>query len=403
MLKNNVAAKLLPLIFSLTSFAVGCADPLSPSSSLSEQQEEETAAAEADTAAAEAVAKIPSSSMAKTPEMLPMPTETKSLEPMEISIPELKLTYPVTSFDFAIDNKMDLQASTTTGQAAPRAAFSALKVRVMPNQGAISLSKQLFSGTSLSKVVLQRAANVSTKTKASPVATFELVSVAKISSLVDSNSVEEEYELRFASLQLFLTSSDDPYRAPSWVAINVPTNTASLSAGLNCEYSSATPFVQAHESWPLPSGATAVDRFELAMSNEAPPNAATGGAAMAGRAKLDTLAFERTLDKNGLCAVAYAQSLRPIGTMTFQAATGLDSKGRAIIPHSWDSCTTFAKRVSFSGGGTEETREHVEFAAGGIVRTDTTFSPLDGTPLKPVVTGWSFINNKPVLSCNDVR
>lgn len=91
--------------------------------------------------AAEAVAKIPSSRMGgdEDPANVAVPNEVKELSPLHLSIPELKVTYPVASFTFSALNPSTV-VSSATGSSMGKARFSSLIVHVTPNIGAPSLA-----------------------------------------------------------------------------------------------------------------------------------------------------------------------------------------------------------------------------------------------------------------------
>jgi hypothetical protein len=384
----------LPILFLAVSSlaAVACAAPTTESSGAA-SNDQAPADEKTEMTASEAIAKIPSSSMVADPQIA-MPEETKELAPLQLYIPELKITYPVAAFNFSVSNDMTI-GSVSGGAGGGKAQFSSLSVHVTPTLGTPSLMTQLAKGAILDKVVLFRAAQG--KNKQIDIATFGMVAVDNMFTQGHDQALDEAYEFKFGTLDLKAPSNDSTKLD---VTKNISETTASTDT---C--SSYGPFVQAHASWPIPKPGVQVDRFSILMTNESNlgSSSATAGAG-AGKAHLDLLSVDSIFDKNAACALRDIHLGRNLGSMQFAIATAFDSaKGKLSIPYKWESCVTFATGISFSGGGTHEIHQSIAFEAGGIIRTDAVASKtkpgelVDGAP-----AGWSFVNNKAITSCSEI-
>jgi hypothetical protein len=394
MTTNNVLAqKLLPIIFAASSLtAVACAAPTTTSTTSNETSSEESKTTNdtAEMTASEAVAKIPSSAMIgeQGPSDVAMPGETKELAPLQLYIPQLKLTYPVAGFAFSVSNPSSI-GSATAGATTGKATFSSLTVHVQPTMGTASLAVHLAQGTLLDKMILVRPAQG--KSKPVEIATFGTVAIAQMFTTGQNQGLNEAYEFKFGSLELKTPQNEI-------ASLDVTKNLGEISTPSSCAYG---PFVQAYPTWPVPAPGVAIDRFSLLMSNDASIGSAQGGAG-AGKAHLDSLAIDSKFDKTGVCALHDLLTAANLGSMKFAVATAYDqAKNKLAIPYKWESCMTYVTGLTFYGGGTDEIHQTIDFAAGGIIRTDATQQKtgdfVDGAP-----TGWSFINNTSIKSCSDV-
>jgi hypothetical protein len=388
---RNLAASLLPVVFALASLGtVGCA--------ADSETTGDVAARETPDAVAPATPALALAGSAGTPDVAAAAPASDAQVgnaggSMRLQVTEMggkAVTYEVLEFDFGLDVST-LIGSATGGVSASKPVLRPFNVVVRPNATSALLAQDLTGAARLSTIVLQRVAGDGT---VSDVAQLEKPVVTRMLD-VAAGSTRETYEIQ----TLALTAMDQGTSVTIDVSVN-KTSCTSSTGGCPCALPGTLPsYTQAGPLGSVPKGSTRVDRLSVELHNVVTVSA-SGGASVS-KPVLDGITVDAALETSGLCAMYYAGVGIHVPDVHLGVA-GPSKKGVPVVEStSWDACLGAVAGVGFSSvSATAPVREQVKLVAGGLVRTDRTIDPLTGAQTgKDLVTGWSFVKNQQIASC----
>lgn len=298
----------------------------------------------------------------------------------------------LTSYSFGVTADVNV-VSATADVGGGKANVLPLSISAPSKATTAALSANLFTGDSFPKIILrQRITDTKGKTSLKTLATFEHVIVTQVTTSVDQDS-QDTAELAVGKVTVT--------QGNATVAVDRLTNTSSCNADSTipcpCIDAAGAPVLPSYAldgQGILPKGAVPFISTSFGVQNNTNLGSVSGGADT-GKATLESISMTAMAEQSGVCAMFQAARGRHVPVLHFDRLSGPDAKGFGVITQSWDACVAAVSSVAFSGNGEESPSETIDFIAAGLVRTD-----FDSITQKPsAVTGWSFSQNKAIMSC----
>jgi hypothetical protein len=301
-----------------------------------------------------------------------------------------KVDYDVVAYALGVSKDVVI-GSATTGAGGGKAKLEDVAVTIHPKAGVAPLLNSLFTGEAFDKITFSRPG-----AKAGSVETFATLGEVFVTANGSGTAGD-----RFTLVPGVLTVAE----GKASVTVDAIHNTASCDGSCPCDAVTLGlgSFEQAPADFKVPANMIRIDSVEVDVSNAVAPSSAPAGAG-AGKARLDALSIAGPSGATGMCAMyavalgAHAKDLH-IGVASLSTSTSKNAPPETTV---WDACLAAPKAVTWSGSTGTSPVQTIDFAAGGVIRTDFPVDPVTGAPKQKTSSGWSFVQNAAIATCDEV-